>query len=70
MIMHSMQCKTRICIHSQYLSGEAGDVVGGEDSGEAWSGVVSGVCGVALIIGAASLLRLPRLLYEYGAGMI
>ncbi|XP_071541555.1 uncharacterized protein [Panulirus ornatus] len=62
---------TLTLVHSPartYLSGEAGDVVGGEDSGEAWSGVVSGVCGVALIIGAASLLRLPRLLYEYGAG--
>ncbi|XP_042214885.1 uncharacterized protein LOC121861306 isoform X2 [Homarus americanus] len=62
---------TLTLVHSPartYLSGETGDTVGGEDSGEAWSGVVSGVCGIILIIGAASLLRLPRLLYEYGAG--
>ncbi|XP_069955692.1 sodium- and chloride-dependent glycine transporter 2 isoform X3 [Cherax quadricarinatus] len=62
---------TLTLVHSPartYLSGEAGDTVGGEDSGEAWSSVVSGVCGVVLIIGAASILRLPRLLYEYGAG--
>ncbi|XP_069166709.1 uncharacterized protein [Procambarus clarkii] len=62
---------TLTLVHSPartYLSGETGDTVGGEDSGEAWSGVVSGVCGVVLIVGAASLLRLPCLLYEYGAG--
>ena len=52
----------------QYLSGEAGDAVVGEDSGEAWSGGVTGLCGVALMLGAAVWLRLPGLLYEFGAG--
>lgn len=40
----------------------------GEDSGEAWSGGVTGLCGVALILGAAVWLRLPGLMYEFGAG--
>lgn len=52
----------------QYLSGEAGDAMVGEDSGEAWSGGVTGLCGVALVLGAAVWLRLPGLLYEFGAG--
>lgn len=51
-----------------YLSGETGGGVGGEECGEAWSSVVSGVCGVALVVGAASVLRLPRLIYQHGAG--
>ncbi|XP_050734971.1 sodium- and chloride-dependent glycine transporter 2-like isoform X2 [Eriocheir sinensis] len=51
-----------------YLSGEAGDAMVGEDSGEAWSGGVTGLCGVALVLGAAVWLRLPGLLYEFGAG--
>lgn len=42
--------------------------MGGEECGEAWSSVVSGVCGVALVVGAASVLRLPRLIYQHGAG--
>ncbi|KAK7067046.1 hypothetical protein SK128_015087 [Halocaridina rubra] len=50
-----------------YLSGEAGGAVT-EDTGEAWGGVLSGICGVILVLGAATFLRLPRLLYEYGAG--
>ncbi|KAK8395343.1 hypothetical protein O3P69_006192 [Scylla paramamosain] len=62
---------TLTLVHSPartYLSGEAGDAVVGEDSGEAWSGGVTGLCGVALLLGAAVWLRLPGLLYEFGAG--
>ncbi|XP_066988017.1 uncharacterized protein [Macrobrachium rosenbergii] len=50
-----------------YLSGEASSAVT-EDTGEAWGSVLSGVCGVILVVGAATFLRLPRLLYVYGAG--
>ncbi|XP_063606772.1 sodium- and chloride-dependent glycine transporter 2-like isoform X2 [Penaeus indicus] len=62
---------TLTLVHSPartYLSGETGGGVGGEECGEAWSSVVSGVCGVAVVVGAASVLRLPRLLYQHGAG--
>ncbi|KAG0723320.1 Sodium-dependent dopamine transporter [Chionoecetes opilio] len=62
---------TLTLVHSPartYLSGEAGDAVVGEDSGEAWSGGVTSLCGVALLLGAAVWLRLPGLLYEFGAG--
>lgn len=44
--------------------------MGGEECGEAWSSVVSGVCGMAVVVGAASVLRLPRLLYQHGAGEV
>ncbi|XP_042870409.1 sodium- and chloride-dependent glycine transporter 2-like isoform X3 [Penaeus japonicus] len=59
---------TKVDPDIQYLSGETGGGVGGEECGEAWSSVVSGVCGVAVVVGAASVLRLPRLLYQHGAG--
>ncbi|XP_069997881.1 sodium-dependent nutrient amino acid transporter 1 [Penaeus vannamei] len=59
---------TKVDPDIQYLSGETGGGVGGEECGEAWSSVVSGVCGVALVVGAASVLRLPRLIYQHGAG--
>ncbi|XP_045119603.1 sodium-dependent serotonin transporter-like isoform X7 [Portunus trituberculatus] len=64
----SMQPGSKADPDMQYLSGEAGDAVVGEDSGEAWSGGVTSLCGVALLLGAAVWLRLPGLLYEFGAG--
>ncbi|CAL4241096.1 unnamed protein product, partial [Meganyctiphanes norvegica] len=51
-----------------YLSGEAGNSVVAEDGGESWSGAVATVIGVALVVGAATTIRLPTMLYTNGAG--
>ncbi|KAK3867554.1 hypothetical protein Pcinc_027010, partial [Petrolisthes cinctipes] len=58
---------TLTLVHSPARTYLSGDGEGGE-GGAAWGGSLTSLCGITIILGAALWLRLPRLIYQYGAG--